>query len=230
MPVCDFNPASEEYADFIIRHNNSSPEDILLQQKAGCIDYVDQEFAVVYSQLEPLLPITTKTYTYFAIPTLYTLLDTTSMESSGIIQTAQQPSLNLRGEGTMIGFIDTGIDYRNPLFRLPDGSSRIAGIWDQTLPEPTGTMDASFGIPASTPAMSFSYGQEFLKPQIDEALRSSDPLSVVPSMDTSGHGTFMAGIAAGGATPNEDFTGAAPNCSIGVVKLKPAKQYLRDFY
>ena len=70
MPVCDFNPASEEYADFIIRHNNSSPEDILLQQKAGCIDYVDQEFAVVYSQLEPLLPITTKTYTYFAIPTL----------------------------------------------------------------------------------------------------------------------------------------------------------------
>ena len=102
MPVCDFNPASEEYADFIIRHNNSSPEDILLQQKAGCIDYVDQEFAVVYSQLEPLLPITTKTYTYFAIPTLYTLLDTTSMESSGIIQTAQQPSLNLRGEGTMI--------------------------------------------------------------------------------------------------------------------------------
>ena len=47
MPVCDFNPASEEYADFIIRHNNSSPEDILLQQKAGCIDYVDQEFAVV---------------------------------------------------------------------------------------------------------------------------------------------------------------------------------------
>ena len=230
MPVCDFNPASEEYADFIIRHNNSSPEDILLQQKAGCIDYVDQEFAVVYSQLEPLLPITSKTYTYFAIPTLYTLLDTTSMESSGIIQTAQQPSLNLRGEGTMIGFIDTGIDYRNPLFRLPDGSSRIAGIWDQTLPEPTGTMDASFGIPASTPAMSFSYGQEFLKPQIDEALRSSDPLSVVPSMDTSGHGTFMAGIAAGGATPNEDFTGAAPNCSIGVVKLKPAKQYLRDFY
>ncbi len=60
MPVCDFNPASEEYGDFIIHHNNSSPEDIILQQQAGCIDYVDQEFAIVYSLLEPLLPITTK--------------------------------------------------------------------------------------------------------------------------------------------------------------------------
>ena len=230
MPVCDFNPASEEYGDFIIHHNNSSPEDIILQQQAGCIDYVDQEFAIVYSLLEPLLPITTKKYTYTAIPTLYTLLDTTSMEASGIIQTFEQPTLNLRGEGTMIGFIDTGIDYRNPLFRLPDGSSRILGIWDQTLPAPIGTMDAPFGIPAAVPAMSFSYGQEFLKPQIDEALLSPDPLSIVPSTDTSGHGTFMAGIAAGGATANEDFTGAAPKCSIGVVKLKPAKQYLRDFY
>ena len=75
MPVCDFNPASEEYGDFIIHHNNSSPEDIILQQQAGCIDYVDQEFAIVYSLLEPLLPITTKKYTYTAIPTLYTLLD-----------------------------------------------------------------------------------------------------------------------------------------------------------
>lgn len=223
MPVCDFNPASEEYGDFIIRHNNSSPEDIRLQQQASCIDYVDQEFAIVYSPLEPLLPITTKKYTYFAIPTLYTLLDTTSMEASGIIQNFEQPTLNLRGEGTMIGFIDTGIDYRNPLFRLPDGTSRILGIWDQTLPTPTGTMDSPFGIPATLPAMSFSYGQEFLKPQIDEALRSTDPLSIVSSTDTSGHGTFMAGIAAGGATANEDFTGAAPNCSIGVVKLKPAK-------
>ena len=116
MPVCDFNPASEEYGDFIIHHNNSSPEDIILQQQAGCIDYVDQEFAIVYSLLEPLLPITTKKYTYTAIPTLYTLLDTTSMEASGIIQTFEQPTLNLRGEGTMIGFIDTGIDYRNLLW------------------------------------------------------------------------------------------------------------------
>lgn len=230
MPVCDFNTASEEYADFIIRHSNRSPEDILLQENADCIDIVGQEFAIVYSRLEPLLPITTAKFTYTAIPKLYTLLDTTSMEASGIIQTIQQPTLDLRGEGTMIGFIDTGIDYRNPLFQYPDGTSRIEAIWDQTLPLPTGTTDAPFGIPSDVSLLSFSYGQEFLKPQIDEALRSDDPLSIVPSTDTSGHGTFMAGIAAGGSTANKDFVGAAPECAIGIVKLKPAKQYLRDFY
>lgn len=230
MPACNFNPASEEYADFIIRHNNHSPAELLIENNADCVDYADQEFAIVYSRLQPLLPITTKKYTYTAIPKLYTLLDTTSMEASGIIQTFQQPTLNLRGEGTMIGFIDTGIDYRNPLFRLPDGTSRIVAIWDQTLPAPTGTSEAPYGISEPTPAMGFSYGQEYLKAQIDEALRSDDPFSIVPSTDTSGHGTFMAGIAAGGSTPAEDFTGAAPQCSIAVVKLKPAKQYLRDFY
>lgn len=230
MPVCDINPASEEYADFIIRHNNLSPAEIMREQQADCIDYVDQEFAIVYAPLSDVVPITTEKFTYTAIPKLYTLLDTTSMEASGILSTFRQPTLNLRGQGTIIGFIDTGIDYRNPLFRLADGSSRIMAIWDQTLPEPTGTTDASFGISAEYPEMNFSYGQEFTKAQIDEALRSSSPLSIVPSMDTSGHGTFMAGIAAGGTTPNEDFTGAAPACSIGVVKLKPAKQYLRDFY
>ena len=208
MPVCDFNPASEEYADFIIRHNNSSPEDILLQQKAGCIDYVDQEFAVVYSQLEPLLPITTKTYTYFAIPTLYTLLDTTSMESSGIIQTAQQPSLNLRGEGTMIGFIDTGIDYTNPLFRNQDGTTRIISIWDQSLPDDKDNLPD--GVPNRYNASGATYGTEYIREQINEALESDNPLTLVPSTDTNGHGTFLAGIAAGGVLPGQNFTGAAP--------------------
>lgn len=230
MPACSVNSSSEEYADFIVRHNNLTPEGILEAYGVDCMDYVNQESAIIYTPLNDVLPLSIEKYTYTPIPKLYTLLDTTSMEASGIIQTFQQPSLNFRGEGTMIGFIDTGIDYQNPLFRLPDGATRILGIWDQTLPEPTGTMDVPFGIPSEYPEMSFSYGTEFVKSQIDGALRSADPLSVVPSTDTQGHGTFMAGIAAGGMSISEDFTGAAPSCSIGIVKLKPAKQYLRDFY
>lgn len=230
MPICSINPASEEYADFIVRHNNLFPEAIMENLGVSCVDYINQEYAVIYAPLEEVAPVTTDKYTYTAIPKLYTLMDTTSMEASGIIQTFQQPSLNFRGEGTMIGFIDTGIDYQNPLFRLADGSTRILGMWDQTLPEPIGTTAAPFGIPSEFSAMNFAYGQEFVKSQIDEALRSPEPLTVVPSTDTSGHGTFMAGIAAGGMSISEDFTGAAPSCSIGIVKLKPAKQYLRDFY
>ena len=69
-----------------------------------------------------------------------------------------------------------------------------------------------------------------IRDRINEALESDNPLTVVPSTDTNGHGTFLAGIAAGGILPNQDFTGAAPECELVIVKLKPAKQYLRDFY
>ena len=33
----------------------------------------------------------------------------------------------------MIGFLDTGIDYQNRVFRNLDGTTRIVGIWDQTI-------------------------------------------------------------------------------------------------
>ena len=39
--------------------------------------------------------------------------------------------------GVMVAILDTGIDYRNPLFRNIDGSTRIAGIWDQTIQDGT---------------------------------------------------------------------------------------------
>ena len=55
------------------------------------------------------------------------------MEAAGISQTSETPSLSNRGRGVLIGFIDTGIDYQNPLFQNPDGTSRILGIWDQTI-------------------------------------------------------------------------------------------------
>lgn len=40
----------------------------------------------------------------------------------------------------------------------------------------------------------------------------------------------MAGVACGGEDIANDFIGAAPNASIAVVKLKEAKQYLKDFF
>ena len=229
MPPCTQNVASEAFADFIYQYNFSPPESVFQLTGSGCVDFVNREYAVIYTPLEEALPISVETYTYAAIPKLYALLDTTSMESSGIIRTFNQPSLALRGEGTMIGIIDTGIDYTNPLFQNPDGSSRVFGIWDQTLPD-TKEFSENRGILTDSPLTSFLYGQEFTKEQLDLALTSEQPLEIVPSTDTDGHGTFLAGIAAGNEDPQLDFTGAAPDCALGIVKLKPAKQYLRDFY
>ena len=117
--------------------------------------------------------------------------------------------------------MDTGIDYQNPLFRKEDGSSRILGIWDQTLE--TGVLDPVNGFQAL-------YGTQYSREEIDQALAAPDPLALVPSADENGHGTFLASVAAGGEDPDQDFTGAAPKASIAMVKLKPAKEYLRDFY
>ena len=77
----------------------------------------------------------------------------------------------------MIGFLDTGIDYRHPVFRNIDGSTRIVGIWDQT--DQTGN-----------PPEGLDYGSSYTKEQIDEALRESDPFTVVPQRDENGHGTL----------------------------------------
>ena len=68
------------------------------------------------------------------------------------------------------------------------------------------------------------YGTEYTEEQINNALASDSPRDIVPSTDTDGHGTFLAGIAAGGQLENGSFSGAAPGCRLGIVKLKPAKE------
>ena len=61
------------------------------------------------------------------------LQDTTSLEISGITQVQNLTNLNLTGSGVLIGFIDTGIDYTNRVFRDAAGNTRIEAIWDQSL-------------------------------------------------------------------------------------------------
>ena len=70
----------------------------------------------------------------------------------------------------------------------------------------------------------------FTGEEINQALLSENPQEIVPSLDENGHGTAMAGLAAGNFVPTENFSGAAPKATIIVVKLKKAKSYLRKFY
>ena len=144
-------------------------------------------------------------------------MDDAALSGSGILKVQNQPTLSLKGEGILLGFLDTGIDYQNPVFQNGPASSRIVSIWDQTIRDgrqPEG----------------FLYGSEYRTEEINAALRSEDPLAFVPSVDEDGHGTFLAGVAAGSEDVPGDFSGAAPYADIAVVKLKPAKQNIRDFY
>ena len=220
MP-CSYSVTSEDTADFISTYS-ALPEQLSAMTGIECIDFVSRQFAVLHIPMDDLeSPMNFSYYTYSAIPKLYSLLDTDSMEASGILPASRIPAFGNQGQGVLIGFVDTGIDYQNPLFRKADGSSRILGIWDQTLE--TGPPDPVNGFQAL-------YGTQYSREEIDQALAAPDPLALVPSADENGHGTFLASVAAGGEDPDQDFTGSAPKASIAMVKLKPAKEYLRDFY
>ena len=103
------------------------------------------------------------------------------------------------------------------MFRNLDGTTRIAAIWDQT-------------IEAGPAPVGFLYGAEYRAAEINAALESEEPLRIVPSEDSEGHGTYVASLAAGGSVPAEGFIGAAPYSQIAMVKLKEAKETLRNFF
>jgi subtilisin family serine protease len=141
-------------------------------------------------------------------------LDRPSLEASGIIQVQEQPFLQLRGSGVLIGFVDTGIDYTLDCFRYEDGTSKIRYIYDMTAEGP--------------PPPGYYMGVEYTQEQINAALASDDPFSIVPSTDTSGHGTYLASVAAGREVG--DFVGAAPDAEIIAVKLSRARPYYLNLY
>lgn len=132
--------------------------------------------------------------------------------------TKRQPFLS--GKGILLAVIDSGIDYTNRNFRNADGSTRILSLWDQTV-----SPDAEKGF---FPPVGFQTGTEFSREQINAALREADTLrqyELVPSRDSSGHGTAVAGIAAGaaanvtGGTAGNGYEGVAPESELLIVKL-----------
>lgn len=125
------------------------------------------------------------------------------------INPLQIPQFDLFGEGVLVAIIDSGIDYGHPDFRNEDGTTRIEAIWDQTI--------------QGSPPEGYDSGTLYTREQINEALVQVNPanrLAIVPSIDLSGHGTGVAGIACGnGRASNGRNRGVASESNIIVVKL-----------
>ena len=216
LETCRKNILSEDYRDFIGNHVRTSFFDSITRD-AHCEQDAGFGYKCIYLSAAAADPITLPKYSYNSIPKCYSPISMETLNQTGILPVQNYPTLQLKGNGILIGFMDSGIDYTNDIFRNLDGSTRIAAIWDQT-------------VQSGTPPRDFSYGSEYTQEQIDDALRSEEPLTLVPSTDDSGHGTYAASLAAGGADAGEQFLGAAPEAAIAMVKLKQAKQYLRDYY
>ena len=126
--------------------------------------------------------------------------------------TMRTPFLN--GRGVLLAVLDSGITWDLEVFRKADGSTRIRYLWDQTASE--GTDDVRYGkMPDG-----FSFGTEYTAEEINAALQMHtwDRYRLIPSRDLSGHGTAVAGIAAGRSADGL-YTGAAPEAELIVVKL-----------
>lgn len=156
--------------------------------------------------------------------------------------TMRTPFLN--GRGVLLAVLDSGITWDLEVFRKPDGSTRIRYLWDQTVPwdqtipgkqaasreqetlrnptlpqnqvAPEETGDTGYG---RTPD-GFPIGTEYTEEEINRALNSSvlERYGLIPSRDLTGHGTAVAGIAAGRSADGL-YTGAAPEAELIIVKL-----------
>lgn len=137
-----------------------------------------------------------------------------SASCMNVVQSAFSPlGEPLTGKGVLVACVDSGIDFRHPDFRNPDGSTRLLGLWDQTLP---GAPPEGYGI-----------GTEFTREDLDRILlvEETDPEQKVPSRDVSGHGTGVMGIAAGNGRASGGINrGAAYESPLLAVKLGNPRQ------
>ncbi|MDF2538683.1 MAG: hypothetical protein K0S76_1704 [Herbinix sp.] len=128
--------------------------------------------------------------------------------TASCINPLQGQTYSLFGEGVLVAIIDSGIDYSHLDFRNEDGTTRITALWDQTI--------------AGNPPVGYNIGTLYTREQINEALSIPMPqrMEIVPSVDLSGHGTHVAGIAAGnGRASNGLYRGVASQSELLVVKL-----------
>lgn len=231
MKNCSEMIVNEDIYDYIVS-NLPGIINMLNNNPEVCFEQIDDKWIVAHSTFPSERQFNISDIGYYTIPKIYGLMrlegdlsvgsnvyvDSSSMDAVNATKIINQPYLNARGQGVMIGVIDTGIDYTRDNFRDSAGNTRIMAIWDQT----GEYSDNAF----------VQYGALYESEQINEALRAYDdgenPYNYVDSRDESGHGTFMAGIAA--SSEKRNYTGVAPDSSIVCVKLKGAKKYLRDFF
>lgn len=201
-----------DYFDIILS-NISVPA----YDKGDNITFLTDRSSLVHVLRTDMDPCSLGGQPYNAFPALFTLESSISIEKSGVGTVQRNPFLNLFGRGVMVGVIDTGIDYLHETFRNNDGTTRIQSIWDQT-------------IQTGTPPGGFTFGSEYNRDTINQALLSEEPLSIVPSVDSNGHGTAIASIIAGKPNADETFSGIVPESDIVIVKLKEAKQNLKEVF
>ncbi len=142
--------------------------------------------------------------------------------AASCIDGVQNAAFGLFGQGVLVAVIDSGIDYTHPDFCTQDGRTRILALWDQSLEAQEG----------ERPPQGYHIGVEYTGEAIDRALEAGgeEQARLVRSRDLSGHGTAVAGIAAGnGRASGGRYRGVASESPLLVVKLGNPRQGSEGF-
>ncbi|MDP4120591.1 MAG: S8 family peptidase [Bacillota bacterium] len=172
------------------------------------VEILNESYAIITIKQEQILQLlSSPEVIYIEFPKKLVLLINETDVSTCITSVHSPTGYNLSGKGTIVAFIDSGIDYHHPDFINDDGTSRILYIWDQT---------ATGGKPPSD----FNSGVEYDNAQINKAIKEGRNSTTVPQTDDLGHGTAVAAVAAGnGRALNGKEKGIAPEANIIMVKI-----------
>lgn len=183
---------------------------IPIQSVGAKLEILNENFASIVispSEIEHFASFFQIEYMKFPQRMFYILRE--SYGKACIINVHNPNSYNLLGRGTILGMIDSGIDYTHPDFRNEDGSTRILYLWDQTI--------------RGNPPVGFSIGTQYTQEEINQALMApniEETLAILPSIDEVGHGTAVAGVAGGnGRASGGREVGVAPGAEFIVVKI-----------
>lgn len=148
---------------------------------------------------------------YSAVPKCFGLTDTKHLTEMGILQVENLPGFDLYGQGVLLGIVDTGINYREEIFRSRDGSSRVLSVWDQTAGEEGESEEMLPYVP---------FGRAYGRAELTAGTADTG--------DDIGHGTYLASVAAGNASGA--YRGVAPECQIAAVRLRQASEELKRYW
>jgi len=180
MADCRYVATSEEYADFIVNWTGSN-EEAVNNFDVDCFQRISGIYGTIFRPLRDVRALSLRNYRFNEIPALYGLMERdirvrssdlqSALDVSGIISLQRQPTLQLKGQGCIMAFIDTGINIDDDEFRFGNGDTRILRLWDMT--DETGR-----------PPEGIVFGSEYNTDDINNILKENGR----PGRDEIGHG------------------------------------------
>lgn len=163
-------------------------------------------------------------------------LNDRARQSIGLEDYSGQRMVPQTGRGVVVGIIDSGIDFRHADFTVPGSGgrqTRIKAMLDMT---EYGTQSPDPGWNYTLAGKSGVIGHLYTEADINAALQNSKPVDqnadTVKERDKSGHGTHVAGTAAGNglASPTTGtYAGMAPDADLIIVKASRQNNGEDDF-